>query len=223
MLYAIKKEDEKIHFTCPNKQNLDIMLKQAHEDIKDYLILQEFGMKFVSRITHIDGECIYNNKEYWSKTAILNPLTQENYAEHEVLDFLGKPVTYDRYVDEFNSNLNRILSMDGNIGEVLYNIDVGYEMIALFKEECRLTKFTGITPLEIGVKLANAYSLIMTGSFREAKSIIQGLEPDPFLTDERKQKYIDMLDAADAIEYASDDELIFDTDVQEHADEPSEE
>lgn len=63
----------------------------------------------------------------------------------------------------------------------------------------------------------------MTGSFREAKSIIQGLEPDPFLTEERKQKYIDMLDAADAIEYASDDELIFDTDEQEQTDEPSEE
>ena len=140
-----------------------------------------------------------------------------------MLDFLGQPVTYDRYVDEFNNNINRIREMDGTIGEVMYNIDVGYEMIALFKEECRLTKFTGITPLEIGVKLADAYSLIMTGSFREAKSIIQGLEPDPFLTEERKQKYIDMLDAADAIEYASDDELIFDTDEQEQADEPSEE
>jgi hypothetical protein len=223
MLYAINKEDKKIHYICPNKQNLDIMLDHTHENITDYLILQEFGMKFVSTITHIDGKCIYNNKEYWSKTAVLNPLTQENYAEHEVLDFLGKPVPYDRYVDEFNNNNNRVRAMDGTIGEVIYNIDVGYEMIALFKEECRLTKFTGITPLEIGVKLADAYSLIMTGSFREAKSIIQGLEPDPFLTAERKQKYIDMLDAADAIEYASDDELIFDTDEQEQADEPSEE
>ncbi len=223
MLYAVGKEDYKIHFMCPNKQNLDIMMEQSGKDIKDYLILQEFDMKYVSRITYVDGVCIYNNKEYWSKTAVLNPLTQENYAEHEVLDFLGNPVPYDRYVDEFNNNINRVRAMDGTIGEVMYNIDVGYEMIALFKEECRLTKFTGITPLEIGVKLGNAYSLIMTGSFREAKSIIQGLEPDPFLTEERKQKYIDMLDAADAIEYASDDELIFDTDEQEQADEPSDE
>lgn len=223
MLYAINKEDKKIHYICPNKQNLDIMLDHTHENITDYLILQEFGMKFVSTITHIDGKCIYNNKEYWSKTAVLNPLTQENYAEHEVLDFIGNPVPYDRYVDEFNNNINRVRAMDGTIGEVMYNIDVGYEMIALFKEECRLTKFTGITPLEIGVKLGNAYSLIMTGSFREAKSIIQGLEPDPFLTAERKQKYIDMLDAADAIEYASDDELIFDTDEEEQANEPPEE
>lgn len=223
MLYAIGKEDNTIHFICPNKQNLDTMLAQAKENVKDYLILQEFGMKYVSRITHVDGKCIYNNKEYWSKTALENPFTLENYAEHEVLDFLGEKVTYDRYVDELNSNLNRIRSMDGNLGEVMYNIDVGNEMIALFKEECRLTKFSGITPLEIGVKLMGAYSLIMTGSFREAKSVIQGLESDPFLTDERKQKYIDMLDAADAIEYASDDELIFDTDEQEQADEPSEE
>ena len=83
MLYAIGKEDQKVHFICPNKQNLDIMMEQAKVDIKDYLILQEFCMKDASRITYVDGKCIYNNREYWTKTAVENPITKENF--HQLL------------------------------------------------------------------------------------------------------------------------------------------
>ena len=210
-VYAFNKKTNILEFKCSNKNVLDIILSQKKKDIRDYDILQEFGMRYISTITHVDGVCIYNNREYWSKTAVQNPLTPENYSEHEVLDFIGRAVPYDRYVDESNTNLNRISAIDGTIGEVIYNIDIGNEMIALFKEECRLTKFRGITPLEIAAKLAQAYTLVLTGSFREAKTVFQALDTDPFLTEERKQKYIDMLDAADAIEYASGDDLIFTT------------
>lgn len=203
MLYAVGKEDDKIHFMCPNKQNLDIMMEQSGKDVKDYLILQEFDMKYVSRITYVDGVCIYNNREYWTKTAVLNPLTLENYSEHEVLDFMGNPVSYDRYVDEFNNNMNRLVSLDGIAGEVEYNETVGKEFIGLFREECIKTKFEGITPLEIGLKLGQVISLVQTGAFREAKQVLQTIETDPFLTEERIAKYIAMMDAADVIEYAT--------------------
>ena len=205
MLYAVGKEDKKVHFICPNKQNLDVMLEQAHEDINDYLILQEFDMKYVSRITYIDGNCVYNNKEYWTRTAIENPLTPENYSEHEVLDFMNLPVTYDRYIDEFNNNINRLSVLDGIAGEVEYNITVGNEFISLFREECVKTDFKSITPLEIAQKLSSVIGLVQTGSFREAKQVLQTIENDQFLTPERVQKYIDMMDSADAIEYATDE------------------
>ena len=209
MLYAIGKEDQKVHFVCPNKQNLDIMIEQAKANIKDYLILQEFCMKDASRITYVDGKCIYNNREYWTKTAVENPITQENFAEHEVLDFLGKPVTYDRYVDEFNSNLNRLLSINGLTGEVLYNIEVASEFISLFKEETVYTEFVNITPDELMAKLAPVVTALTTGSFREAKHAIQAMEYDSFLTEERVAKYVAMMDAADAIEYAEPSEKVF--------------
>ena len=209
MLYAIGKEDNTIHFICPNKQNLDTMMAQAKVDIKDYLILQEFDMRYISRITYIDGNCVYNNKEYWIKIAIENPLTLENYSEHEVLDFLGNPVTYDRYIDELNNNVNRLAVLDGLAGEVEYNITVGNEFISLFREECVKTDFKGITPLEIGMKLAPVISLVQTGSFREAKQVLQSMEPDPFLTEERMEKYIAMMDAADAIEYATEEDFYY--------------
>ena len=209
MLYAIGKEDQKVHFICPNKQNLDIMIEQAKADIKDYLILQEFCMKDASRITYVDGKCIYNNREYWTKTAVEDPITKENFAEHEILDFLGKPVTYDRYVDEFNSNLNRLLSINGLTGEVLYNIEVASEFISLFKEETVYTEFVNITPDELMAKLAPVVVALTTGSFREAKHAIQSMEYDSFLTEERVAKYVAMMDAADAIEYAEPSEKDF--------------
>ena len=211
MLYAIGKEDRKIHYTCPNKQNLDIMLANANDNISNYIILQEFNMKYVSRITYVDGKCVYNNREYWTKTAVENPLTLENYSEHEVLDFLGKPVTYDRYNDELNNNVNRLVVLDGIAGEVEYNITVGNEFISLFREECVKTDFKGITPLEIGMKLAPVISLVQTGSFREAKQVLQSMEPDPFLTEERMEKYIAMMDAADTIEYATEEDFYYTT------------
>jgi hypothetical protein len=209
MLYAIGKEDNKIHFTCSNKQNLDIMLKNAGKDIKDYLILQEFDMRYISRITYVDGNCVYNNKEYWTKTAVENQLTLKNYSVHEVLDFLGNPVTYDRYIDEYNNNVNRLSVLDGLAGEVEYNITVGNEFISLFREECVKTDFKSITPLEIAQKLSTVIGLVQTGSFREAKQVLQTIENDDFLTPERIQKYIAMMESADVIEYATDEDFFY--------------
>ena len=208
-LYAICKEDNKVHFICPNKQNLDIMMEQAKVDINNYIILQEFNMNYVSRITYIDGVCVYNNKEYWTKTAVLNPITEENFNEHEIKDFLGNDVTYDRYVDEYNNNISRLSSIDGVAGEVAYNITIGNEFISLFREECIFTDFETVTPLEIAQKLMAVISFVQTGSFREAKMVLKTIENDAFLTPERIQKYEDMLDAADAITYATDEDFFY--------------
>ncbi len=112
---------------------------------------------------------------------------------------MGLPVTYDRYIDEFNNNINRLSVLDGRAGEVEYNITVGNEFISLFREECILTDFQTVTPLDIAKKLLTVIALVQTGSFREAKIVLKTVEPDAFLTTERLKKYEDMLDAADAI------------------------
>lgn len=208
-IYAFNKITNILEYKCSNKNVLDIILKQNKKDIKDYDLLQEFDMKYVSRITYVDGNCVYNNREYWTKTAVQNPLTPENYSEHEVLDFMGLPVTYGRYIDEFNNNINRLSVLDGVAGEVDYNITVGNEFISLFREECIFTDFQTVTPLEIAQKLLTVISLVQTGSFREAKIVLKTVEPDAFLTTERLQKYEDMLDAADAITYATSEDYFY--------------
>lgn len=208
-VYAVNKETNRLEFIAANLFLVKKAIEEAHKTESAYHILGDIDMKYVSRIVYVDGNCVYNNCDFW-----LNRGSEilEDYESHDVRDILGNQVQKVRYETELNSNINRIVNIDGRPGEVTYNIEVANEMIALFKEECILTDFKGITPLEIAAKLAQAYTLVLTGSFREAKTIFQALETDPFLTAERKQKYIDMLDAADAIEYASDDELIYTTD-----------
>lgn len=211
-LYAIDKKTNAISFMAANLALAKLKIESLGKTLDDFLILGDLGMKYVSRIVFVDGECVYNNVDFWLNHSgdIL-----DEYDSHEVIDILGNAVGIDRYRVEMNSNINRCAAIDGRPGEVTYNIEVANEMIALFKEECILTDFKGITPLEIAAKLAQAFTLVLTGSFREAKTVFQALETDPFLTAARKQKYIDMLEAADSIEYASEDELIFTTEPEE--------
>lgn len=204
--YAINKQTEKLAFVSGSLLLLKEAIKADGKTEQDFIITEDIDMKHISRIVYVDGECVYNNKNFWINTA---PTLIENFGEHEVLDFMSKPVDLDRFKTEYYSNSSRISNIDGRAGEVEYNIEVGNEMISLFKEECIVTDFKTITPMDIANKLTSAYSLVMTGSFREAKYIFSQLEPDEFLTVERIQKYMAMLDAADAIEYATDGEYLF--------------
>ena len=217
MHYAVNKETNLVKYSADNLYLLQHVFELYQDDINNYKILEDSGMKVVSRIIYVDGKCIYNSKSFWLSDTPAQIL--ENYSEHEVLDVLGKPVDELRFKIEKDNNQSRLAAIENRAGEVCYNIEIGNEIIALFREECILTDFQGITPMQIGVKLAQAYTLLMTGSFREAKQIFMSVETDPFLTAERKQKYIDMLDSADAIRYANAEDYIFTTEEEKQIEE----
>ena len=204
--YAIEKSTNKLLYQSASLYLLKDMIKFKGLTENDCIITEDVDMKYISRIVYVDGECVYNNKDFWSKSA---PTIIEEFNEHEVLDFMGLPVDYYRFVTEMNSNASRIAAIDGVAGEVEYNITVGNEFISLFREECIFTDFETVTPLEIAQKLLTVISLVQTGSFREAKMVLKSVEPDAFLTLERIQKYEDMLDAADAITYATDEQFFY--------------
>ena len=209
MHYAVNKETNLVKYSADNLYLLQHVFDLYKDDIHNYRILEESGMKVVSRIFYVDGECVYNSKSFWLSDRPAQIL--QEYTEHEVTDILGQSVNELRFKIEKDNNQSRLAAIEDRAGEVCYNIEIGNEMIALFKEECILTDFQGITPLELAAKLGKIFPLILTGSFREAKSLFLDLETDPFITKERKQKYIDMLDAADAIEYADSSEYLFTT------------
>ena len=204
--YAIEKTTQKIAYQSASLFLLKDIIKYDKKNINDYLFTEDIDMKYISRIVYVDGECVYNNKEFWVKSA---PEILENFEEHEVLDFMDKPVDKVRFETEFNSNSSRISNIDGVAGEVDYNITIGNEFISLFREECIFTDFQTVTPLEIAQKLMAVISLVQTGSFREAKLVLKTIENDAFLTPERIQKYEDMLDSADAITYATPEEFFY--------------
>lgn len=210
--YAVDKETDKVKIVADSLLLLKNAIRDLGKEETDFLILEDTNMKYVSRIVYVDGECVYNNKDFWLYRSedIL-----ADYDEHEVLDFMGKPVLQYRYETERNSNMSRLSNIDGVAGEVDYNITVGNEFISLFREECIFTDFKTVTPLEIAQKLLTVISLVQTGSFREAKLILKNIETDAFLTEERLKKYEDMLDAADAITYATPEEFFYTTETEE--------
>ena len=204
--YAVDKETDKVKIRADSLLLLKTAIHELGKEESDFLILEDTDMKYVSRIVYVDGECVYNNKDFWLYRSedIL-----ADYDEHEVLDFMGKPVLQHRYETERNSNVSRLSNIDGVAGEVDYNITVGNEFISLFREECIFTDFQTVTPLDIAQKLLTVISLVQTGSFREAKMVLKTVEPDAFLTTERLKKYEDMLDAADAITYATSEDYFY--------------
>lgn len=207
MHYAVDKQTNLVKYSAGNLYLLHHVFDLYKDDINNYTILEESGMKVVSRIVYVDGKCVYNSKSFWlsdSPSEILN-----DYGSHKVLDFLGNPVNDLRFKIEMDNNQSRLAAIEDRSGQVVYNIEIGQEMIALFREECIVTDFKTISPLEIANKLASVYSLVLTGSFREAGYLFSQIEEDEFLTTERKQKYIDMLAAADVIEYAAPGEFLF--------------
>lgn len=204
--YAINKETEKLAFVSGSLLLLKEAIKADGKTEQDFIITEDIDMKYISRIVYVDGVCVYNNKDFWVNTA---STLIENFEEHEVLDFMSKPVDLDRFKTEYNSNASRISNIDGVAGEVDYNITIGNEFISLFREECIFTDFQTVTPLEIAQKLMSVISHVQTGSFREAKLVLKTIENDAFLTPERILKYENMLDAADAITYATDEDFFY--------------
>ena len=216
-VYAINKKTYMLEYGSANLYLLKNKLTEDEKNESDYLIVGDLNMKHVSRITYVDGKCVYNNVNFWRNDAVA---ILEDYDEHSVIDFLGAAVNKDRFQIELNNNQNRISGIEGIPGEVCYNIEVGNEFISLFREECIFTDFETISPLQIAQKLLAVISLVQTGSFREAKAVLKTVENDEFLTEERIQKYIDMLDAADSIEYATEENHY---DKVEETEEPAEE
>lgn len=204
--YAIDKETKKVVYQAASLFMLKNTIEYDKRDISEFIITEEMNMKYLSRIVYVDGECVYNSKDFWIKEA---PTILQEFEEHEALDFMGRPVDKVRFETEFNSNSSRISNIDGVAGEVDYNITVGNEFISLFREECIFTDFQTVTPLDIAQKLLTVISLVQTGSFREAKMVLKTVEPDAFLTTERLKKYEDMLDAADAITYATAEDYFY--------------
>ena len=204
--YGIDKQTNLVKYISDSLYLLKKAIEEAGKKENDFLITKDVDMKYVSRIVYVDEMCIYNNKDFWLVNA---PYIIDTFNKHKVYDFMGKPVDLNRFKTEYNSNVSRISSIDGVAGEVDYNITIGNEFISLFREECIFTDFQEVTPLEIAQKLLTVISLVQTGSFREAKLVLKQVKPDAFLTKERLKKYEDMLDAADAITYATKEDYFY--------------
>lgn len=218
MIYLVEKKAWKMYGIFDNMFDATAFLQKNKLNKDSFFVLTEFGVKYVNRITYVDGKCVYNNKAFW--TSDLSDIVK-NYDKHDVKSFLddsptkgSEVITKERFISEYNNMMNKLNNIDGRSGQMAFNMMVGDEFISLFREECVLTEFTTVSPLQISDKLDPVISKVKTGSFREAKYKIKELMAqdgfmDEFLTAKRLQKYMDMMDAADIIEYATEEDFYY--------------
>lgn len=200
MIYVIDKDLSIVKITGHDLQMVKSRITEL--GLTNYVILKELAdMNYVSRIYKVDDTIIYNNKVFWQTTA--NEIAND-FENHTVIDFMENQVTKEQFMNEYYTNATRIeKTKDGLASQIQYNRIVGGEFIDLFREECTvltLSKF-GTSEAALLSKLSNVIPMLITGTFRTAIYFLTNITRDGFLTNERVNKYIQMLSAADAIDY----------------------
>lgn len=166
--------------------------------VKDIIKLKEMNMNYVGTITYVDGNIVYYSKDFW-KSDLTSFIS--DYESHTVTDYLGKSVPKERFLIELNETIDRIDSIDGEEGEIAFNINVGTEFITLVRNEFKNSILNEYTAIDFANDIGKISMLVLEGAFREAGQLLSNIEPNEFLTRERLDKYIAMLHSADAITY----------------------
>lgn len=173
-------------------------IERGIDYVNDIIKLKEMNMNYVGTITYVDDNVVYYNQDFW-KSDLASFIS--SYESHSVSDYLGKPVPKERFLIEMNETIDRIGSIDGEEGEIAFNINVGSEFITLVRNEFKNSILTEYTAIDFANDMGKISMLVMEGAFREAVQLLSTFEPNEFLTRARLDKYIAMLHSADAITY----------------------
>ena len=91
MIYIIKKTNWMLQGQFSNLVEAKRWIEKSTYKEEDFFITQDLNMKYISRIVYVDGECVYNNKDFWT---ILAPVLLDEYDKHTVLDFMGQQLMH---------------------------------------------------------------------------------------------------------------------------------
>ena len=165
-----------------------------------YTYLQRIDdVKYISRVTLVDGQYVYNNKDFWQNQS---HIILEDYSSHFVKDAFGMDVDEGRFEIERRNNCTRLQRIDDTPSEVSLNIEVGMEFISLFREGCIKDSNKGsYTGLQIAQQMFGLIPLLITGSFKEGRQFLSAFERNDYFTDDVLNHFSAMLEAADVITY----------------------
>lgn len=165
----------------------------------NYIFLEKVDqVKYISRVAFVDGSCIFNNKNFWTVGA--NAIFQD-FENHTVLDAFYVPVPKDRFLIEWQNNSTRLSCIIDTPSEVAYNMQIGQEFIALFREKCIKEERADYSGLDIAIQMAGLIPLLQTGSFKEAIEFLAVFPRNTYFTDSVLNHYSALLVASDAITY----------------------
>ena len=158
----------------------------------------------VSRVVYVGNTCVYNDKEFWSDTSSVDSIIND-YANQTVTDYRGNSVPLVRFVSEYDSNRYRIACIDETPGTVDYNRKIGGQLVDLIRSDFWLSSVNGYDIIRFDKDMATLFDLLMSGSPMNAYLTLNNMSNTAFITDARRELYMDMIKSYDAWPYADKD------------------
>ena len=165
------------------------------------LILQP---DLVSRVVYVGADCVYNDKTFWSDSTTVDGIIAD-YANQTVTDYRGNGVPLARFVAEYDSNRYRIANIDETPGTVEYNRKIGGQIIDLMRSDFWMSSHPTYDIIKFDKDMDELFDLLMTGSPMNAYLLLNNMTSTAFITDARREMYMDMIKAYDAWPYADKD------------------
>ena len=158
----------------------------------------------VSHVAYVGNTCVYNDKEFWSDTSSVDSIIND-YSNQTVTDYRGDSVPLVRFVSEYDSNRYRIACIDETPGTVDYNRKIGGQLVDLIRSDFWLSSVNGYDIIRFDKDMATLFDLLMSGSPMNAYLTLNNMSNTAFITDTRRELYMDMIKAYDAWPYADKD------------------
>ena len=169
----------------------------------------------VSRVVYVGADCVYNDKTFWSDSATVDGIIAD-YANQTVTDYRGNGVPLARFVAEYDSNRYRIANIDETPGTVEYNRKIGGQIIDLMRSDFWMSSHPTYDIIKFDKDMDELFDLLMTGSPMNAYLLLNNMTSTAFITDARRELYMDMIKAYDAWPYTDKDTAYADF-MAEHA------
>ncbi len=169
----------------------------------------------VSRVVYVGADCVYNDKTFWSDSTTVDGIIAD-YANQTVTDYRGNGVPLARFVAEYDSNRYRIAAIDETPGTVEYNRKIGGQIIDLMRSDFWMSSHPTYDIIKFDKDMDKLFDLLMTGSPMNAYLLLNDMTSTAFITDARREMYMDMIKAYDAWPYADKDTAYADF-MAEHA------
>lgn len=169
----------------------------------------------VSRTVYVGQDCVYNDKEFWGNSSTVADVI-DDYANQTVTDYRGNSVSLVRFQAEYDSNRFRIAAIDETPGTVDYNRKIGGQIIDLMRSDFWMSSHPTYDIIKFDRDMDKLFDLLMTGSPMNAYLLLNHMTSTAFITDARREMYMDMIKAYDAWPYADKDTAYADF-MAEHA------
>lgn len=152
----------------------------------------------ISEIYSYNGTCIWMDPEFFQDENNAIP-----DASGTFVDVFGNKMATPKDFSKERSFITN--AINGNrLSQVLYNESLAKALIAIFREDVMRNGIQGAGRTILN-SMSEVFLCLLAGAFSEAADALNEIAENDFLTAERKIRYVNMINSADAINYDSNE------------------